>query len=117
MGGIYNKFKDDGIVLDNKRRADLMAIDFNTTLPKIKTYINAEYVMAFINVPDTYSPQYGNRQQGFYVDIVQPVLKRRIFSWDNSTLSVAFRTEYVDYNIGRFTSTNGNIADHVFAVS
>lgn len=117
MGGVYNKFKDDGIVLDSKRRADLIAVDFNTTLPKIKTYINAEYVMALINVPSTYSPQYGSRQQGFYVDIVQPVLKCRIFSWDNSTLSLAFRTEYVDYNVGEFVSTGGNIADHVIAMS
>lgn len=117
MGGIYNKFQDDGIKLDAKRRADLVAIDFNTTLPKINTYINGEYVMAFINVPSTYTPQFGSRQQGFYVDIVQPVLKRKIFSWDNSTLSLAFRTEYVDYNVGQFASTGENMGDHVIAIS
>jgi len=117
MGGIYNKFQKDGIRLDSKRRADLIAIDFNTTLPKIKTFINAEYVMALINVPPTYTEQFGSRQQGFYVDVVQPVLKRKIFSWDNSTLSVAFRTEYVDYNFGNFQSTGTNIADHIISIS
>jgi hypothetical protein len=117
MGGVYNKFKQDGIKLDIQRRADLIAVDFNTTLPKIKTYINAEFVMALINVPVTYTEQYGSRQQGFYIDIVQPVLKRKIFSWDNSTLSVAFRTEYVDYNVGHFLSTGGNISDHIVAIS
>lgn len=117
MGGVYNKFKDDGIVLDRKRRTDLMAIDFNTILPKIKTYINAEYVMAFIDVPNTYSEQFGTRQHGFYVDIVQPVYRFKLWTWDNATLNVAFRTEYVDYNWGRFTSISSNIGDEVIALS
>jgi hypothetical protein len=117
MGGVYNKFNVDGIRIDSKRRADLIAVDFNTTLPKIKTYINAEYVTALINVPSTYSQQFGSRQQGFYCDVVQPLLTRKIWNWDNSTLSIAFRTEYVDYNVGKFTITGGNIADHIVAIS
>ncbi len=117
MGGIYNKFKQDGLKLDSKRRVDLMAVDYNNTLPKLKTYINAEYVMSLIDVPNTYTQQFGSRQQGFFVDVVQPVLKRRIFNWESSTLSVAFRTEYVDYNVGRFESTNSRIADHIIALS
>jgi hypothetical protein len=117
MGGVYNKFKDDGIMLDRKRRTDLMAIDLNTILPKTKTYINAEYVMAFIDVPDTYSEQFGTHQHGFYVDIVQPVYRFRLWTWDNATVNVAFRTEYVDYNWGRFTSISSNIGDEVIALS
>lgn len=117
MGGIYNKFQDDGIKLDEKRRADLMAVDFNTTLPKIKTYITAEYVMALINVPATYSEQFGSRQQGFYVDVVQPVYRFKLWTWENATINLAFRTEYVDYNVGKFSSTGTNISDHVLAIS
>ena len=33
MGGVYNKFQDDGLTLDKKRRSDVFAIDFNSTLP------------------------------------------------------------------------------------
>jgi hypothetical protein len=50
------------------------------------------------------------------MDVVQPVLKRNILGWDNATLSLAIRGEYVDYNVGTFRETGGNIADHLFAV-
>ena len=36
MGGVYNKFEDDGLVLDKKRRVDVFAIDFNTNTAKTK---------------------------------------------------------------------------------
>lgn len=116
MGGVYNKFQEDGLELDSRRRVDLFAIDFNTTIPKIKTYINAEWVWASINVPETYTQQYGNKQQGGFIDIVQPIIKRTMFGWENSTINLAFRTEYADYNIGTFTETGGNIYDHIFAI-
>lgn len=116
MGGVYNKFQEDGLELDTRRRVDLFAIDFNTTIPKIKTYINAEWVWASINVPETYTQQYGNKQQGGFIDIVQPIISRKMFGWENSTINLAFRTEYADYNIGTFTETGGNIYDHIFAI-
>jgi hypothetical protein len=116
MGGVYNKFQDDGLELDSRRRVDLFAIDFNSTIPKLKTYINAEWVWASIDVPETYTQQYGNKQQGGFIDIVQPILKRKMFGWENSTLNLAFRTEYADFNKGKFNETGGNIYDHIFAV-
>jgi hypothetical protein len=116
MGGVYNKFQDDGLELDERRRVDLFAIDMNTTIPKLRTYINAEWVWAVIDVPPGYSQQFGNKQQGGFIDIVQPVLRRKMLGWENSTLNVAFRTEYTDYNVGKFNETGGNIFDHVFAI-
>lgn len=116
MGGVYNKFREDGLQLDVRRRVDLFAVDLNSTLPKIQTTITGEWVWAFIDVPSTYTQQYGNRQQGGFVDVVQPVLRRKLFGWENSTLNIAFRTEYADYNIGTFRETGGNLYDHVFAV-
>lgn len=116
MGGVYNKFQEDGLQLDVRRRVDLFAVDVNSTIPKLRTYINGEWVWAFINVPSTYTQQYGNKQQGGFLDIVQPVLRRKILGWENSTFNVAFRTEYTDYNIGTFNETGGTIYDHVFAI-
>ncbi len=116
MGGVYNKFEEDGLVLDKQRRIDLYAVDLNTTLPGIKTYINGEWVWAFVDVPGTYSQAFGNKLQGGFLDIVQPVLKRKILGWENSTLNVAFRTEFVDYNVGTFNETQTNIADHLVAI-
>jgi len=116
MGGVYNKFEDDGLELDKKRRIDLIALDFNTVIPKSKTYITTEWVWAMVDVPETYTQQFGNKQQGGFIDIVQPVLKRKILGWENSTFNVAFRAEYADFNVGAFKETGGNISDHVVAI-
>ncbi len=43
MGGIYNKYQEDGLTLDKKRPVNVFAVDFNTTLPKSNTYINGEW--------------------------------------------------------------------------
>lgn len=116
MGGVYNKFQADGLELDERRRVDLFAIDMNTVIPKLKTYITGEWVWAMVNVPGSYSQQFGNKQQGGFLDIVQPVIRRKMLGWENSTLNLAFRTEYTDYNVGTFDETGGNIFDHVFAI-
>jgi hypothetical protein len=116
MGGVYNKFEEDGLQLDEKRRLDLFAIDFNGTIPKLNTKLIGEYIWANINVPETYSQQFGKKQKGGFVDIVQPVMKKRVLNWENSTLNLALRLEYTDYNDGVFIETGGNIFDHTYAI-
>lgn len=115
MGGLYNKFEEDGIVLDTKRRIDLMALDFNTTV-KGKTYINTEWVWAFVDVPASFSRQFGNKQRGGFIDVVHPILKRTVLGFENAVLNAALRFDYADYNLGVFSETGGNIADDIFAV-
>ncbi|HKR06721.1 MAG TPA: hypothetical protein VJY62_18950 [Bacteroidia bacterium] len=117
MGGVYNKFKEDGLIIDNKRRADVFAIDFNTTLPKINTYINAEAAVVYVDVPATYSQQFGEKQWGGFIDIVQPVLKKKIFGFEKSVINLAVRFEYVDWNAGTFIETGDNIEEDIMAVS
>jgi hypothetical protein len=117
MGGVYNKFSEDGIELDKKRRIDLFAIDANTTIKATGTYITGEWVWAFINVPGTFSQQFGSKQQGGFIDIVQPIVKRRMFGWENSTLNLAIRAEHADYNVGTFNETGGNLFDHTYAIT
>lgn len=116
MGGVYNKFEEDGLTLDRKRRIDVFAIDLNSTISKIRTYINAEWVWALVDVPSTYTQQFGSKLQGGFLDIVQPIVRRKILGWENSTINLAFRTEYVDYNVGSFRENGQNIADHVVAI-
>jgi hypothetical protein len=117
MGGVYNKFREDGLMLDRKRRVDLFAVDANTTLPGIGTYITGEWVWAFIDVPATYTQQFGSSQAGGFLDIVQPVLKRKMLGWENSTLNIALRLEHADYNAGFFNETGGNLYDHTYAIT
>jgi hypothetical protein len=116
MGGVYNKFEDDGLVLDKKRRVDVFAIDFNTTLAASKTYINGEWAWVKVDVPETYTEQFGRRQQGGFIDLVQPIVRRSMFGFEKAVLNAAVRLEYVDWNRGTFKSTGNNIADDVFSI-
>ena len=116
MGGIYNKYEEDGLVLDKKRRLNVFAVDFNTTLPKTNTYINGEWAWVHVDVPDTYTEQFGRKQQGGFVDVVQPVIKKPMMGFEKAVLNLALRLEYVDWNKGVFKSTGGNISDDVFAI-
>lgn len=116
MGGVYNKFQDDGLQLDDKRRVDVLAIDFNTTLSKLKTFITAEWAWIKVNVPTTFTQQYGSKQQGGFIDIVQPLVKKKMLGWPGATLNLACRFEYVDWNKGKFTGTGGNIAEDLWSI-
>lgn len=117
MGGVYNKYQTDGLILDKERALNVMAIDFNTTIGLTGTYIVGEFVMINVDVPDTYTQQFGTKQKGYFIDVVQPVLKRKILDWDNATFNLAARLDYVDWNVGTFTQTNSNIGDHLWAIS
>lgn len=117
MGGIYNKFEEDGVTLDQKRRLDVFAIDLNTTIKKTGTYIVGEVVWVMVDVPSTFTQQYGNKQQGAFVDVVQPILKRKIFDWEKATLNLAARLDYADWNVGKFNETGTDIGDDIWAVT
>ena len=116
MSGVYNKWRDDGVVLDKKRRAKVLAIDFNTSLLNDRVYVNAELAKIMVDIPDTYSQQYGSKQMGGYLDIVGTLLKRNLMNWRNARLNLGFRLEYADYNRGKFLETQGNIADDLWAI-
>lgn len=116
MGGVYNKFKDDGLILDEQRRVDVWAVDFNTTLPLLKTYIVGEYAFVKVNVPDQYGQQFSNRQRGGFVDIVQPVVRRDMFGFRQAVINLAVRLETVDWNKGKFVETNTSIGDEFRAI-
>ncbi len=117
MGGVYNKFEEDGLRLDIKRRVDVWAIDFNITLPRLKTAIIGEWAWVHVNVPDAYSQQFGSRQAGGFIDVVQPVFRGKIFGFNHAVLNVGLRSEFVDWNRNRFRETDGAIGDEVLAFS
>jgi len=117
MGGVYNKFEDGGVTLDKQRRVDVFALDFNTTIKKTGTYIVGEYAFISVDVPETFTQQFGNKQQGFFVDVVQPIIRRKIFDWEKASLNLAARLDYVDWNIGTFNETNTNIGDDLWAIT
>jgi len=116
MGGVYNKFEDDGLTFDKKRKLHVVALDFNTVLPVSKTYINTEWSFITVDVPETYSQQYGRKQSGGFIDIVQPLVHRSIFGFEQSIINAALRIEYVDWNKETFTETGDKIHDDFFSL-
>ncbi len=113
-GGTYNTFEEDGLVLDKKRRLDLFAFDFNFKINTLKIY--GEIAKVLIDVPATFGQQFGDEQWGFHTDFIFPVIQRDMFRWQNVSLNSNLRIEYVDYNIGEFRETGGNIFDHIYAI-
>ncbi len=116
MGQVYNKYQDDGNILDKQRRVDVFAIDYNTTISKSKTYIVAEFSWIYIDVPETFLQNFGNKQHGGFIDIVQPIVSRKMFGWNKASINIACRFDYVDWNIGTFTETNGEIGDNLWSI-
>ncbi len=115
MGHIFNTYYDDGNTLDIKRRVDVYAVDFNTTLPT-KTSVTGEWAWIFVDVPETYTQQYGNKQHGGYIDFVHPLLQRKMFGWENAVINLGCRLEYVDWNVGKFRETHTNIGDDTWSI-
>ncbi len=116
MSGVFNKYTEDDLELDDKRLASVAALDFNTSFFRDRLNLNGEVAKVFVDVPDTYTQQYGSRQIGAYLDIVGTVMQKKMFDWDKAKLNVGIRLEYADYNQGRFKETNGIIADDVWAI-
>jgi hypothetical protein len=114
--GVYNKFQEDGITLDTKRSVSIFAVDCNFTLPGLDTYVTGEFAFIKVEIPSSYTQQYGNKQHGGFIDIVQPVLKKRIWVWNQATLNLAVRLEYVDWNVGEFNETGDNIGDDLWSI-
>src|SRR5690554_4196374 len=117
MGGVYNKFEEDGLEIEDKARVDVFAIDWNTTIKATGTYIVGEAAFVKVQTPETYTQQYGNKQHGIFMDVVQPVYKNKIFEWEDATFNVAARFDYVDWNLGKFKETNTNIGDQIVAIT
>ena len=116
MNGVYNKFQEDGLTLDKRRRVDVFALDVNTTVVRWGTRFNGEWAWVLLDVSETYTQQYGERQQGGFLDVVQPIVKGRLLGFDQAVLNVALRAEYVDWNWGNFSETGANIGDEVWAL-
>jgi hypothetical protein len=116
MTGVYNKWREDGVVIDSKRSLSVAAIDFNTALLKNRLSITGEVAKVFVDVPETYSQSFGKQQLGGFLDIVGTLVQKPILGWEKAKINLAVRLEYADYNYGKFKETGDNISDHVWAV-
>lgn len=116
MTGVYNKWKDDGLILDSKRSVNVIAIDFNTSQLKNRLNITGEAAKVFVDIPETYSQQFGTQQFGYFADIVGTIIQRQMLGWEKAKINLALRLEYADYNQGQFSETGNTISDDIWAI-
>jgi hypothetical protein len=116
MGGVYNQFQVDGLALDERRRVDVIAIDVQTGIKPWGTSFIGEWAWVMVDVPETYTQQYGSAQRGGFLDSIQPLYNGSILGFNDAVLNLALRAEYVDWNVGTFRETNTRIGDEVWAI-
>jgi hypothetical protein len=116
LSDVYNTWRIEGAPIDNKRSLHVFDVDLNTTLPKLHTNIITEWVWIFVQIPPDYTPEYSNKQLGGFIDIVQPVFMGKILDWNNASINIAVRGEYVDWNVGKFTSTGTRMYNDLWSI-
>ncbi len=112
MNGVYNSWRIDGVEVDEKRSVNVLAFDLDVSLTST-TYLRGEVAFVGVDVPQSYSQQFGSKQYGGYIDIVQTVFQGEVLSFKDAKLNICLRTEYVDFNSGTFNETGGNISDDI----
>lgn len=112
-GGIYNRFRRDGVSTDAQRSLQIFAFDANVTLGNV--LLQGEAAMNVLDVPENVGEFYGGKQWGAYLDVVVPVWTGTVLDYATATVNATVRLEHIDYNVGRFTSTGDNIYDEVTA--
>ncbi len=116
LTGVFNKWRDDGLTIDDKRSASALALDFNTSIFQDRITITGEVAKVLVDVPDTYLQSYGKEQFGGYLDIIGNMYSGELLEWTSAKINLGIRLEYVDYNQGSFKETGGNISDHLWSI-
>ena len=116
MGGVYNTWRVEGAQVDNKRSVNVFDVNFNGTIPGLHTNIISEWAWVFVDIPPDYTPEYAHKQFGGFIDIVQPIIHGRILDWDNATVNIAVRGEYVDWNDGVFAATGQKMYNDLWSI-
>ena len=117
VGGVYNNFEIDGLRIDRRRSINIAAVDINTTIKPLGTKLVGEAAFISVDVPTSLGQQFGDKQWGAFLDIVQPVIQREILDWEEAAFFVSLRINYVDWNVGTFNDTNTSIGDDLFALT
>lgn len=111
--GNYNTHKSEGLVVDQKRKLWIGAVDFNFSIQKLQ--ILGEGAFTRIEVPEAVGQNFGEKQIGLHTDLIYPIWEGTLFNWKDVKLNAAARFEYLDYNIGSFRENGENISDHLYA--
>jgi hypothetical protein len=111
--GVYNDYSVEGIQVDRKRWVSLLAVDLEHRIGAME--VRGEAAWAFIDVPESLGDLAGDRQAGAYLDLVLPIWRPSIRGLPSPIVNAALRLEHVDFNQGRFGSTDLPIGDELTA--
>lgn len=109
----YNSFRVDGAIVDDQRRVSIAALDYATNVGSLS--VRGEMARVSLDIPPALTEIFAAQQQGAHIDVVLPVVRRRMLGSASATINLALRVEYVDFNVGRFSSTGQSIRDDVVA--
>lgn len=109
--GFYNSYKFEGEQIDDKRRLTILALDGEYRWRRLK--FRGEAALAKIDVPASLNEMFADQQKGFYGEVGYTLLRRPVFDFQDATLTLVSRYDYVDLNEGEFSSTRQNIGDSV----
>lgn len=116
MGGVYNRRYLDGERIDRARRFEVWAFDQRAEVGPLS--LVGEVAYARIDVPESLRELYGERQWGAFIDLVLPLLEApRSAGEDGWVFNAGLRLEYLDYNMGTFSSTGGSRGDEVISIT
>ena len=107
---VYNRFRSEGAVVDERRSLSLVAFDAQGELPRGIT-LRGEVAFARIELPPSVTEMLGGRQWGFHLDAVAPMHRFARGPFEGGVINATARLEHVDLNVGRFSSTGGMIGD------
>ena len=111
--GAYNTFRLDGVEVDVRRGLSISALDVATSLGPVS--VRGEVAGVRLDTPPALSELFGSRQWGAHLDVMTPVWRPRLFGLRDAVVSAGARAEFVDYNVGTFSSTARPIRDDVLA--
>ncbi len=98
LQNVYNKWKEDGVKIDDKRRVSAFAVDFTTSALKGRLNITAEASKVHVELPDAAASSYGSGQWGFYSDVNYTLFQGKVGGWEKAKVELGLRYDWVDYN-------------------
>ena len=109
--GFYNSYKFEGEQIDDKRRLTIFALDGEYRWRRLK--FRGEAALAKIDVPESLNELFADQQKGLYGEVGYTLLRRTLFNFQDATLTLVSRYDYIDLNDGLFSATGQNIGDSV----
>jgi hypothetical protein len=91
-----------------------MAVDYRTNIKKLTIVGEAAYNS--VDIPNGLTPLFGKAQWGIYTDFIYPIIKRRMFKWENAVINTSLRLERVDFNMNKFENSD-KVYDEISALA